>query len=192
MFVNDYRCFLSGNSFWGSSSIEILESEHSFLFDLKLEEQLKRLNLKSEMDKALLKNEWIHVELNFVKSVWNKWIRVKTEKLSSAQMGIHVRKEKSNAEENVIFTDPHKEYSNTSLSQFEPPLKKQRLVEVVVSETEIWQQQHLVLLSLQQQMALLPQQQRITVLSGMWNLVLSETKKSTFKKKHAELRVSET
>ncbi|KEH26857.1 toll-interleukin-resistance (TIR) domain protein [Medicago truncatula] len=94
--------------------------------------------------------------------------------------------------ENVIFTDPHRGYRNTSLSQFEPPLKKQRLVEVVVSETEIWQQQHLALLSLQQQMALLPQQQRITVLSGMWNLVLSETKQSTSKKKHAEVGVSET
>ncbi|XP_039682548.1 disease resistance-like protein CSA1 [Medicago truncatula] len=191
LFVNGYKCFLSGSSFCGFSLVDILESEHSFLFDVKLEEQIKHLNLISEMDKALLKNEWIHVELNFVKNVWNKSICV-TEKLSSAQMGIHVRKEKSNAEENVIFTDPHRGYRNTSLSQFEPPLKKQRLVEVVVSETEIWQQQHLALLSLQQQMALLPQQQRITVLSGMWNLVLSETKQSTSKKKHAEVGVSET
>ncbi|KEH26858.1 disease resistance protein (TIR-NBS-LRR class) [Medicago truncatula] len=77
-----------------------------------------------------------------------------------AQMGIHVSKEKSNAEENVIFTDPYREYRNTSLSQFEPPLKKQRLVEVVVSETEIWQQQHL------------------SLESGMQNLVLTETKEA--------------
>ncbi|XP_039682531.1 disease resistance protein RPV1 isoform X1 [Medicago truncatula] len=161
LFVNGYKCFPFSYLIWGFGSIEILESEHSFLFNLKLEEEITHLSRMSEMDKALLKTEWIHVELNFIKSVWNKSIcdRV-TEKLSSAQMGIHVSKEKSNAEENVIFTDPYREYRNTSLSQFEPPLKKQRLVEVVVSETEIWQQQHL------------------SLESGMQNLVLTETKEA--------------
>lgn len=42
-------------------------------------------------------------------------------------MGIHVWKEKSNTEGGVRFIDP-------SLSQFVPPQKKQRLVEVGVSE----------------------------------------------------------
>jgi len=74
-------------------------------------------------------------------------------------MGIHVLKEKSNTEENVIFTNPYRKYSNTSLSQFEPSVKKQRLVEVGLSETEILHQQHLAAL-----------------LSGMRNLVLTETK----------------
>ncbi|KEH16206.1 disease resistance protein (TIR-NBS-LRR class) [Medicago truncatula] len=134
--VNGYKCFPCSYLFWGFDSIEILELEHSFLLNLKLKQQISLLGRMSEMEKALLKNEWIHVELNFVKNVWNKGIQV-IEKLSSAQMGIHVRMEKSNAEENVIFTDPHREYRNTSLLQFEPPLKKQRLVEVVVSDTEI-------------------------------------------------------
>ncbi|XP_039682539.1 disease resistance protein RPV1 [Medicago truncatula] len=157
LFVNGYKCFPCNYLLWGFVLFEILESEHSFLFNLKLEEEITHLCRLSEMDEAILRNEWIHVELNFVKNVWNKSIHV-TEKLSSAQIGIHVRMEKSNAEENVIFTDPHRGCRNTSLSQFEPPLKKQRLVEVVVSETEIWQQQYLALVS------------------GMQNLVLTETK----------------
>jgi len=54
--------------------------------------------------------------------------------------------EKSNKQGEVRFTNPYSRkrkldeylinYSNTSLSQFEPPLKKQRLLEVGVSETK--------------------------------------------------------
>jgi len=100
------------------------------------------------MEKGLLKNEWIHVELKL-----NYWSinqlskEEKNKKLSSVQMGIHVLMEKSNTEEeNVVFTDPYLKkiklvdylnYSNNiSLSQFAPSLKKQRLVEVGVSEID--------------------------------------------------------
>ncbi|RHN52354.1 putative TIR domain, P-loop containing nucleoside triphosphate hydrolase [Medicago truncatula] len=189
LFVNGYECPLESCEYLlcGSYSFAGLYTKHAYLFDLKLEEKIKCCGIKfeSEMDKTLLKNEWIHVELRY-RIIYDK-IKI----LRSAQMGIHVLKEKSNTDEDVIFTNPYRhfdnkwidgngafrDYSNTSLSQFEPPLKKQRLVEMGVSETEsLQQQQHLALLSQQQQMALLPQQQRITVLSGMWNLVLNETK----------------
>jgi len=80
-------------------------------------------------------------------------------------MGIHVLKDKSYMEENVTFTDPYikrkisDKYRYFSLLQFQAtPQKKLRLVEVGVSETEILQQQHLALVS------------------GMQNLVLTETK----------------
>ncbi|XP_039691170.1 disease resistance protein RPV1 isoform X2 [Medicago truncatula] len=89
-------------------------SDHTLLFDLKLEEHNKRLRriygikYESEMDKALLENEWIRVELE-LKS-FNLSEEEKNEMLRSAQMGIHVLKEKNNAEEeNVIFTDPYRE-----------------------------------------------------------------------------------
>jgi hypothetical protein len=59
----------------------------------------------------------------------------------------------------LIFTNPHRKYSNTSLSQFEPSLKKQRLMEVGVSESEILHQQNVAALLL-----------------GMQNLALTETK----------------
>ncbi|RHN52357.1 putative TIR domain, P-loop containing nucleoside triphosphate hydrolase [Medicago truncatula] len=98
---------------------------------------------------------------------------------SGVQMGIHVswngydwsdtEVEKSNKEGEVRFTNPYSRkrkldeylfiYSNTLLSQFVPPLKKQRLVEVGVSKTEILQQHNLVAL-----------------VSDMRDLVLTETK----------------
>jgi len=140
-------------------------SEHAFLFDLNLEEKIKLEIFVPELDKALLKNEWIHVELNVDSEDEDE----KNKILRKAQMGIHVWKEKRNTEEDyVIFTNPYSkmrkldeylDYSNTSLLQFVPPLKKQRLVEVGVSETENLHQQHLAAL-----------------LSGMRNLVLTETK----------------
>ncbi|KEH29802.1 functional resistance protein KR1, putative [Medicago truncatula] len=132
---------------------------HTYLFEMNLEENVELckifhgINLESEMDKAHLKNEWIYVEfkLHYYKG------------LRSTEMGIHVLKEKNNTNEDVIFTNPYSrkrkldEYLNASLSQFHPTLKKHRFVEVGVSETEILQQQHLVLLP------------------GMRNLVLTET-----------------
>ncbi|RHN60428.1 hypothetical protein MtrunA17_Chr4g0025731 [Medicago truncatula] len=134
---------------------------------MNLEENIQHLkifygiNFESAMDKALLKNEWIYVELKF-----HFFIGIPEnviQGLRSAKMGIHVCKEKNNTNEDVIFTNPYSrkrkidEYLNASLSQFHPTLKKHRFVEVGVSETEILQQQHLVLLS------------------GMRNLVLTET-----------------
>ena len=96
-----------------------MESEHTYLFDLKLEKEIKWANLVSEMDKELLKNEWIHVELN-LENKWNfNLSETEINILRSVQMGIHVWKEKSNTEEDVIFTDPYKkrkinEYPNAS------------------------------------------------------------------------------
>ena len=109
---------------------------HTDLFDMKLNELLK--NEWIHLEKELLKNEWIHVELK-LDDYWS-FVGLseeeKNKKLSSVQMGIHhVLMEKSNTEEeNVVFTDPY--LNNTSLSQFMPPLKKQRLVEVGVSEID--------------------------------------------------------
>jgi len=157
LFVNGYKCTLSESLFYYSN---FLPSEHAFLFDLKLEEQIKFM---FEMDKALLKNQWIHVKLEiedeFSDTKEKDFREDQIQILRSVQMGIHVLKEKSNTEENVIFTNPHRKYSNTSLLQFEPSLKKQRLVDVGVSETENLHQQHLAAL-----------------LTGMRNLVLTETK----------------
>ncbi|KEH20184.1 disease resistance protein (TIR-NBS-LRR class) [Medicago truncatula] len=95
--------------------------------------------IKTQCEKGLLKNEWIHVEFKLDDWTLEQFSEEENNKiLSGVQMGIHVWNEKSNTdEENVVFTDPYLNYSNnTSLSQFVPPLKKQRLVEVGVSETE--------------------------------------------------------
>jgi hypothetical protein len=159
LFVNGYECTFPELGFkWQPSS------GHTYLFDMNLEENIERckifhgINFESEMDKALLKNEWIYVEFKlrgFPENV--------IKGLRSIEMGIHVLKEKSNTNEDVIFTNPYcrkrklDEYLNASLSQFHPSLKKHRFVEVGISETEILQQQHLALVS------------------GMRNLVLTET-----------------
>jgi len=71
------------------------------------------------MEKGLLKNEWIHLEFKLKDCSMNRLSEEDKNKiLSTAQMGIHVWKEKSNTkEENVVFTDPYLNYSNnTSLS----------------------------------------------------------------------------
>ena len=84
-----------------------IESNHTCLFDMRLEEHIKLYNLDfhgklvSELDEALLKNEWIHVELKLSESLWNQ------RKDEIRIMGIHVLKEKSSMEEDVIFTDPY-------------------------------------------------------------------------------------
>jgi len=85
-----------------------MESEHTYLFDLKLEKEIRWANLVSEMDKELLKNEWIHVELQ-LENLWNfNLSETEIKILKSVQMGIHVWKENSNTEEDVIFTNPYK------------------------------------------------------------------------------------
>jgi len=84
-----------------------LVSNHTILFDLKLEENI-------EMDK------WILVELRF------KTCDNESHTYLSSRMGIHV---KGNTEENVIFTNPYREtksveYLNTSLSENKRKRKK--------------------------------------------------------------------
>ena len=65
--------------------------------------ELCKRQYEYNMDKGLLKNEWIHVEFKL-----DDWILKKNKRLRSAQLGIHVLKEKSNTEEeNVVFTDPY-------------------------------------------------------------------------------------
>jgi hypothetical protein len=159
LFVNGYKLKDIHYLLCGATMMATLHLEHAFLFDLKLEEQIK---FELEMNKGPLKNEWIHVKLivdGFSSMMVDALREDEIQILRSVQMGIHVLKERSNTEENVIFTNPYRKYSNTSLSQFEPSLKKQRLGEVGVSETQILHQQHLAAL-----------------LSGMQNLVLTETK----------------
>jgi hypothetical protein len=71
---------------------------YTTLFYMKLNELCKGQRMYN-MDKGLLKNEWIHVEFKLESYYWN------------AQMGIHVWNEKSNTEEeNVVFTHPYINY----------------------------------------------------------------------------------
>ncbi|CAK8532257.1 unnamed protein product [Lathyrus sativus] len=140
---------------------------HIFLFDLELEELVKRYHsygkLMTKLDEALLKNEWIHAELKFESSSrFRSCQDVKIELSSRAEIGIHVLKEKRSREEDVIFTNPYRkrksdEYLNPSLSQFHLPLEK-HLVDMGISETQMLQQK------------------RIALLSSMWNSVPTETK----------------
>ncbi|XP_024630774.1 TMV resistance protein N [Medicago truncatula] len=185
LFVNGYKYTLS-DDVWFVSRCPKIQTDHTYLFDLELEELIKRYRtyrkLMSKLEEALLKNEWIHVELKFGSCLDLKCSQDSNMKLSCiTQIGIHMFKEKRSMEEDVVFTNPYgkrklDEYLNTSLSQFLPPLKKDRFVDVGIPETEILQRHHLALLSMQQKMALLPQRRRITLLSRMWNLVLNETK----------------
>lgn len=86
-----------------------VESNHTCLFDLRLEEHIKLYNLDFhgklvyELDEALLKNEWIHVELKLLESLWNPR-KDEIQILRSTQMRIHMLKEKINMEEDVIFS----------------------------------------------------------------------------------------
>jgi len=128
-------------------------SDHAYLFDLKLEKLINSYNqifenLVCDFDEALLKNEWIQVELEWREnSQGEKWLIFERYK-EYVQIGIHVLKKKRSTEENVTFTNPYRkrkldEYLNTSLSQFHTLLKKQRSMDLEVSETEsVHEQQH--------------------------------------------------
>nr|WIL60022.1 nodulation protein [Melilotus officinalis] len=101
LFVNGYEYTLSDYFLYGSPLFFHRQSEHTFLFDLKLEEKIKRCksihgNLLYELEEALLKNEWIHVELN-LKSFGKFNL--------STQIGIHVFKKKRSMEEDVKFEE---------------------------------------------------------------------------------------
>ncbi|AES76172.1 putative TIR domain, P-loop containing nucleoside triphosphate hydrolase [Medicago truncatula] len=156
-------------------------SEHTFLFDLTLEETSEHFSPTSEMDNALLKNEWIHIELKLENF---NLPEIEIKKLSSAQIGIHVLKEKSNTDEDMIFSSRNRkrkldEDVNASLPQFHPAQKKHRFVEVELTETEILQQQYLALVSDMQNLVLTETKEKehhLALVSGMHNLVLIETK----------------
>nr|WIL60025.1 nodulation protein [Melilotus officinalis] len=117
--VNGYRYIL----------IDMVWEEAS-LFDLELEKSVHtNLGWKNELDEALLKNEWIHVEINlndigegedFSDTQEDDFSDTKEndisedEKikiLSNVQMGIHVLKDKSNTEEDCTKEDD--DFNNT-------------------------------------------------------------------------------
>ncbi|AES76050.2 putative TIR domain, P-loop containing nucleoside triphosphate hydrolase [Medicago truncatula] len=121
-FVNGYECT---DEIWIHYSFLYRYSEETCLLNLKLEERVKWSNLMSEMDKALLKNEWIHVQIYFENVLYH------------AKKGIHVRKEKSNKDEDVIFTNPYVENNNTSSSQFHTNLVSEMDKSCVDEETNL-------------------------------------------------------
>jgi hypothetical protein len=121
--VNGYEYTLSGNWWMSSESHFRQQSDHTYLFDLKLEKMIKFYNqryenLMCELDEALLKNEWIQVELQLIEEGPSFNFREE-----HTQIGIYMLKKKRSTEENVKFTNPYRkrkldEYLNTSLSQF--------------------------------------------------------------------------
>jgi hypothetical protein len=71
----------------------------------------------SEVDKAILKNEWSHVEVEVqLKNEWSNVdaisdeypIQVKNLSVGNPQIGIHVFKEKERMEADVRFTNPYR------------------------------------------------------------------------------------
>jgi len=181
LFVNSYKCFDSDYLFDNPERLE-----NVILFDLDLDECIKKsFANKPELYEALKNNEWIHVELK-----WERYDLYLSQNFFGNplhiyfvpnEIGIHVSwygydfwdiednfgdLEKSNEEGEVRFTDPYLNYSNnTSLSQFMPPLKKQRLVEVGVSGIDE-----------EEGFSRKLDEDINALLSGMQNLVLTETK----------------
>jgi hypothetical protein len=104
-FVNGYRiqidiCHIFSHVRW----------KHTTLFHTRKMNELSNGEFRYNMEKGLLKNEWIHVEFKLDSYYWNLDVseEEKNKILRRAQMGIHVWKEKSNTEEeNVVFTDPY-------------------------------------------------------------------------------------
>jgi len=142
---------------------DVLLLEHAVLCNLNLHSNIyESFANKPELYEAVKHNEWNHVELKWEKDdLLLSQDVVGNPTYTQTKMGIHVSwygydvwdkednfwdLEKSNKEGDVRFTNPDSRkrkldeyllnYSNTSLSQFVRPLKKQRLVEVGVSETE--------------------------------------------------------
>ena len=150
--VNGYEYTLSHNWPWHFYVLSKL-SDHTYLFDLKLEKLITSYNqifenLVCDFDEALLKNEWIQVELEWCENLrGGKWSIFKCYK-EYVQIGINVLKKKTSVVDNVTFTNPYRkrkldEYLNTSLSQFYTLLKKQRTMDLEVSETEsVHEQKH--------------------------------------------------
>ncbi|MCH90968.1 disease resistance-like protein [Trifolium medium] len=112
LFVNGHEYYLS-NDFWVGIYLAEMPSDHTFLFDLKLDERIKHYDqnygeLVSELDEALLRNEWIHVEVKLESSQFCISYQDANMKLACCtQIGITAFKEKSRIEEDVIFTNPY-------------------------------------------------------------------------------------
>ncbi|RHN52362.1 putative TIR domain, winged helix-turn-helix DNA-binding domain-containing protein [Medicago truncatula] len=99
VFVNGYYDNLIANHFNSFIFLVNLRLNHTYLFDLKLEEIVELSSrFMFELDEALSKNEWIHIELQIGRCL---------SFIDSPEIGIHVLKEKRSMEEDVIFTNPY-------------------------------------------------------------------------------------
>jgi len=96
--VNGYEidCYPFSDVYWNRTTL---------FHTLKLNELCRR-QYEYNMEKGLLKNEWIHVELKLECCSMNRLSEKEKNKiLSTAQMGTHVLMEKSNTEEeNVVLS----------------------------------------------------------------------------------------
>ncbi|CAK8532255.1 unnamed protein product [Lathyrus sativus] len=138
LFVNDYKYTLSDEVLFLPYLLK-MRSNHTYLFDLKLEESIKCYNrifgtLVCEMDEALLKNKWIHVELmleihpNFN---YNEYEDEKKKLLCREEIGIYM------LNENVkFFSLVRKSKTDPNASGRFPRLEKKILVDVKASEAE--------------------------------------------------------
>jgi hypothetical protein len=86
--------------------------------------------LKSEVGQAILKNEWIHVEVQLIDDQSYSYLR---HSVANPQMGIRVFKKKESMEADVSFTNPYgkrkSDYYQNDLFLLHNelrPLKKQR------------------------------------------------------------------
>jgi hypothetical protein len=145
LFINGYEYKLSDGA-WIFSYLCRMRSNHTYLFDLKLEEMINHWTfrkLKSKLDEALSKNEWIQVEVKWEGRRKFNYSEDDKMKLScSTKIGIHVFNDERSMEGDVMFTGGYGKRKSdenliTSLSQLRPLLKKQRLMDIEVSETEL-------------------------------------------------------
>ncbi|KAK2351441.1 hypothetical protein QL285_097257 [Trifolium repens] len=84
-------------------------SDHTYLCHLEMHNLFDNQGgprLRSEVDQAILKNEWCHVEVQLIQD--NEYDSDETVWLNDAnpEMGLHVLKEKETMEADVIFTNP--------------------------------------------------------------------------------------
>jgi hypothetical protein len=149
LFINGYEYKLSDGA-WIFSYLCRMRSNHTYLFDLKLEEMINHWTfrkLKSKLDEALSKNEWIQAEVKWEGRRKFNYSEDDKMKLScSTKIGIHVFNDERSMEGDVMFTGGYGKRKSdenliTSLSQLRPLLKKQRLMDIEVSETEPVQKQ---------------------------------------------------
>jgi hypothetical protein len=94
--------------------------------------------LKSEVGQAILKNEWIHVEVQLIHNhMEDRYLR-----FGNPQIGIHVFKEKETMEADVRFSNPYRKrksdgYQNDLFllhSQLRPFKKQRTCVEFEIGE----------------------------------------------------------
>ena len=136
--VNDRETTLNDCLLYYDNDDEVLPSERAYLFDLNLDQHIyDGFQNEPELYEAFKSNEWNYVELKWKIYYWSDTEEEgfsDTEDDFSAQfiMGIHVLKERSNTEEDVIFTNPYgkktksDEYLNASLHQKELMKEEER------------------------------------------------------------------